>query len=307
MNKKTFIFLSLATLLLSGCVMNNGKEETSNDSSTTIDPEKDNEDTEKPDTDSGDSGKTDSGDGDGSDTSGDDTPTPTPSPDSEVTTYLVLGENGLYKGNKGEDNESLFLENVITYVSKIGTALPTKDDVTSTVSGSTFVCWQSYEGDGKLVTYVNVPAENNKILYASFTGGDGSSSGGDTPSVDPDPVDPSEDIPTTGYGFMFLDGTYVQGTKTNTTDTEGRTQYVIKNQKFLKDQQFQLYDFENKAGWVIDIDPWSFGGTSGTDTKWKSYLEKGSSYYKVLQDFTCAEIYLKFKFNDDQIYFGPAQ
>lgn len=91
---------------------------------------------------------------------------------AEVTTYLVLTKVGLYEGNPGETVEDKFLENTITYVAEAGSTLPGSDKITST-SGATFDGWVSYEGTGALTKHTVVPSKNNSILYAYFTGGDG--------------------------------------------------------------------------------------------------------------------------------------
>ena len=100
---------------------------------------------------------------------------------TEVKVYLVFGPNGLYKNNPVNTNvEALFLEHTMELTAKVGDRLPTRDDVTSSVSGSTFVAWTSYNNDGKLTEYTKVPGYENKILYASFSSGNGggSSQGG---------------------------------------------------------------------------------------------------------------------------------
>ncbi len=128
---------------------------------------------------------------------GDEPPTPgpdTPVEGETVTTYLVIGENGLYKGEHGKDIAELFLEYAVAFEAKVGDALPTADDVTTTVKESKFQYWQAYNGDGALTKYEKVPEERGKILYACFGGGSG--------SVDPIP-DP--DVPS-GSFTLYLTG-----------------------------------------------------------------------------------------------------
>lgn len=97
---------------------------------------------------------------------------------SEVTTYLVLTEHGLYNGEKGQDNETLFLENVIEYKASIGDALPGSDVITSEIDGITFSSWVRYEGKGVPTIHTTVP-EDGAILYANFTANPEGGSGGD--------------------------------------------------------------------------------------------------------------------------------
>ena len=97
---------------------------------------------------------------------------------TEVKVYLVFGSYGLYKNNPVNTNiEALFLEHAIELDAKVGDHLPTRDDVTSTVEGSKFVAWTSYNNDGKLTEYTKVPGKDKKILYASYSGGNGGTPG----------------------------------------------------------------------------------------------------------------------------------
>lgn len=234
---------------------------------------------------------------------------------TEVKVYLVFGEYGLYKGNPVNTKiETMFLEHTVEFSAKVGDLLP-NDEVTSSVEGSHFVCWVAYNNDGKLTEYLKVPGYQNKILYASFTGGKGGGQGGGNHGgggevVPPTPGEytPSSTgaLPTSGFGFKFSDDSYMAAVRTN--DDNGFQQHLINHRSFAKDQVFQLYDFENNAGWTVDIDPWSFGGTSGDATNWKAYISHNYSThtYTVLQDFNVESIYIKLKYGEDQIYFQLA-
>ena len=93
---------------------------------------------------------------------------------TEVKVYLVFGEYGLYQNNPVNTKvEALFLEHTMELTAKVGDRLPTRDDVTSSVTNSKFVAWTAYNNDGKLTEYTKVPGYQNKILYASFGGGNG--------------------------------------------------------------------------------------------------------------------------------------
>ena len=233
---------------------------------------------------------------------------------TEVKVYLVFGEYGLYKGNPVNTKiESMFLEHTVEFSGKVGELLP-NDEVTSSVDGSHFVCWVAYNNDGKLTEYLKVPGYQNKILYASFTGGKGGGQGGGSHGgggevVPPTPGEytPSSTgaLPTSGFGFKFSDDSYMAAVRTN--DDNGFQQHLINHRSFSKDQVFQLYDFENNAGWTVDIDPWSFGGNAES-TNWKAYIAHNYSThtYTVLQDFNVESIYIKLKYGEDQIYFQLA-
>ena len=114
---------------------------------------------------------------------GDDPSTPTD--DEEVTTYLVIGKNGRYNGEAGSDFASLYLEYTVAFKAKPGEALPTADEVTTTVTGSTFRYWQAYDGGGALTKYEKVPNVRGKILYAYFSGGSGEVEPGPGPEPEP--------------------------------------------------------------------------------------------------------------------------
>ena len=230
---------------------------------------------------------------------------------TEVKVYLVFGEYGLYQGNPVNTKvESLFLEHTVEFTGKVGDLLPV-DEVTSSVTGSHFVCWIAYNNDGKLTEYLKVPGYQNKILYASFAGGQGGGHSGDHGGggevVPPTPGEytPASTgaLPSAGYGFKFSDNSYMLAVRTN--DDNGFEQHLINHRSFTAGQVFQLYDFANNGGWTVDIDPWSFGGTSGESTNWKTYISHNYSNhtYEVLQDFNVESVYIKLKYGEDQIYF----
>ena len=111
----------------------------------------------------------------------------------DVTTYLVLSSVGLYKGAKGTTYSEVHVENAVKFIEKVGTALPTKDDVTHVYGSAEFSGWVAYDGAGAPTVYTHVPNVNNKILYAQFT------PNGQTP-VTPDP---GPDIPVDSETWSF--------------------------------------------------------------------------------------------------------
>ncbi len=108
---------------------------------------------------------------------------------NDHVTYLVLTANGLYENKKGENIDSLSLENTIEYKATPNEALPGKDKVTSSIKDVEFTSWICYEGNGKPTIYDKVPSKSGMVLYAFFTY---TGNGG---SVDPDP-DPTPDMKT---------------------------------------------------------------------------------------------------------------
>jgi hypothetical protein len=82
------------------------------------------------------------------------------------TVKLVLTPNGLYNGSKGNDSETLFLENYVEFSGVIGTALPNSDIVTNSVSGVTFDSWIVYEKGSKVP--VSTIDGIHDLVYASW-------------------------------------------------------------------------------------------------------------------------------------------
>lgn len=240
-------------------------------------------------------------------------PSPHDTPDDskdgdKITIYLVFGQYGKFEGELvNTKEESLFLEHV-KKVSEavVGSDLPGKDKVTSSVEGSVFQSWVMYKNDGKLTEYTKVPAIDNAILYASFSGGSSSSGSGSGSGSSTTEYKPSSSTETAsdGFGFIFLGQhkTYMVGEYTQ--DFDGFKQYKLTARAFQKNQEFKLHDFKNNASWVVAIDGYSFGGTSATATEWQKYLSNDGEKYTVLQDFNASEVYIKIKEGSDQVYFS---
>ena len=232
--------------------------------------------------------------------------------ETDVTVYLVFGEYGKLDGEfvTTRIEAPIYLEHAIPLATQVGQDLPGKDRVKSSVPHSEFVAWTAYNNDGKLTEYAKVPAIDGKILYASFSGGEGGKHGNTDVQPTPQPTPTFEPastgaLPTTGYGFKFSDDSYMAAVHTD--DFDGFSQYLISNKKFTKNQVFTLCDFSKTSDntWVKDIDPYSFGGTSANSENWKEYLSNDGSKYTVLKDFNIESIYIKMKMGEDEVYFGP--
>lgn len=232
-------------------------------------------------------------------------------PETTVKVYLVFGENGLYNGQPvTTNNATLFLEHVMELSGKSGSDLPGNDVVTSAVEKSEFVAWIAYNNDGKLTEYTKFPSVDNKILYASFSGGKGGSQfgggsgGGETPQPNEYPGSSSGTLPTEGYGLKFSDGTFMDSVYTDSF--EGFNQYLISKRSFKQGQQFSLCDFGNGATWIKPINTFSFGGNT------EQYIssDEGSQKYIALKDFSVEAIYIKLKVeygvSYDEVYFELA-
>ena len=230
---------------------------------------------------------------------------------TEVTVYLVYGEYGKHNGEfvTNTIGEPLFLEHVeVLANAKVGDDLPGASEVTSSVPQSVFKAWIAYNNDGKLTEYAKVPAIDGKILYASFSGGNGGTNGNSDVQPTPPPAvtyEPSTvgTLPTEGFGFKFSDSSYMSGSRAE--DFDGFQQYVLTKRSFKKDQVFQLCDFGSGGTWADPIDAYSFGGTSAHSENWKSYInyDSGNGTYTVLQDFNAEFVYIKIKYEANQVYF----
>ena len=300
MKKKLFLLISLLVMGLSSCVMYNGQGKPGASKEKPASSAEPVNYSIEPSTPPAPHGGGESGE--------------TVPPETSVKVYLVFGENGLYKGNPvTTNNATLFLEHVMELTAKVGDALPGKEDVTSSVSGSAFVAWTAYNNDGKLTEYTKVPSVDNKILYASFTGGNGGShsggsgGGGETPQPQPSeyPGSTKGDYPTTGYGLMFSDGTYMAAVYTDSF--EGFNQYLISKRSFKQGQSFSLCDFgNNNATWIKPINTYSFGGKTSEYVSSDDVNQK----YIALKDFSVEGIYIKLKMVDnvsyDEVYFELA-
>lgn len=266
------IILPLAVVAVSGCVKYNGRNKDGSPkdpTTTTTTTEPPAPTTEEPTT---------------------TTPVP-PAPEGSVNLFLVLGPNGRYDNQIGEDGDSKYLENTKLIQLKYGEALPDGEIITSTVAESKFLHWINRETTE--ITTV-APVAEEAVLVAVFEGG------GDSP------IDPGN-LPSEGFGFLFSDNkTYALATKFGEPDAQGREQYKVSDMNFVEGSSFRLFDFANRAGWTIPLDPWSLGGTSDTDTKWMEYLARSDTYYTVKKSFKAKDIYIKLKYEDDQLYMGLA-
>ena len=213
---------------------------------------------------------------------------------SGFVTYLKLSPYGRLVVDDeliaGVDVPEMFYENCVAYEAAAGSTLPVA--VSTLGDDVVFRGWFQYNNNIYPDKIDKVPATSGQTLLAIFDGPTGGGGG----------------VVVEGYGFMFTDGTKVYATDMGETVVGETTyhQYSVLNYTFQEGKSFQLYDYGNAAGWVIDVDGWSFGGTSATDSLWKTYLSKGDTHYTVMKTFT-ADVYIKLAFGNDNIYFGLKQ
>ena len=302
--KKKLLFLLMPLLMgLTSCVLYNGQGKPGKSSSKAADVTPSSES-------SGSSGSS------ASVTPPDPTHHDTPEdaqPGATITIYLVFGQYGKLDGEFVNTSEaSLFLENTKKVTNAVvGSDLPGADRVTSSVEGSLFKAWVLYKNDGKLTSYTKVPAIDNAILYASFghnaeeeQQGGGSSSGEGSSTESTYKGSTSAEENGTGFGLRFLGAHYTYMAGEYAQEYQGFQQYRLSNRAFKRNQEFTLYDFGSGGAWVVNVDPYSFGGDSGSSTEWQKYLSNDGTKYTVLQDFNVSEVFIKIKNNEDQIYFA---
>lgn len=207
---------------------------------------------------------------------------------SKHVTYLLLSRYGRLSVDgkliEGGDIPEKYYENCVAYEASAGSDLPV---AVSTLDDVEFTGWAIYQNNIYYDIMDKVPEANGTFLCATFKGPTGGSGG----------------AVTEGYGFKFTDGTKVAAVDKG--EESGYHQYLVSDYTFTAGKSFALYDFGMDTTWVIDVDPYSFGGADESSTKWKTYLSlsKDDNIYTVLQTFK-ADVYIKLKYEADNIYFG---
>ena len=214
--------------------------------------------------------------------------------DTAHTTYLMMSPFGYldFEGApvKGEVSD-LFYENTIVYQAEPGSPLPSKEQVKSTVNGASFRGWAYYDEENDHVFpdyYTTVPSANGLALKAIF---DGTDAGGNSSSSTDE---------RSGYGLLFSDGSYALAAYSG--ESYGKKEYLASSVTFKAGLSVQMYDFDNNAGWIVDINPYSFGDTTGNNANTASYLTVSGSSWNVVQDFK-ADVYIQLLYQQDTIYF----
>ena len=224
-------------------------------------------------------------------------------------TYLMMSAYGQIEINgekvQGGDYEPKFYENCIVWESEPGGALPEASKVSSTLYGVTFRGWYQYNDKVYPDKLETVPTQSGTQVFAIFDGpqgGGGSSGGGGGSSGGGGSQGGGggSAVVTTGYGFYFEDGRTVQATYNG--EQYGKQEYVAHNVSFSEGSVFSLYDFSNGAKWVVNPNPYSFGGTEAAPV-FSNYITVGETSYTAKQTFT-ADVYIQLLYGADTIYFG---
>jgi len=91
------------------------------------------------------------------------------------------------------------------------------------------------------------------------------------------------------YGILVNGKMYYQGAKVD--EFEGFTQYLA-NVQVVSGDKLQLYDYENKAGWAVDLNTYSELG----------FTRDGDHYNATVSG--CYAFYIKLKYQEDELYIG---
>ena len=91
------------------------------------------------------------------------------------------------------------------------------------------------------------------------------------------------------YGILVNGKIYYQGAKVD--EFEGFTQYLA-NVQVVSGDKLQLYDYENKAGWAVDLNTYSESG----------FTREGDHYNATVSG--CYAFYIKLKYQEDELYIG---
>ncbi len=226
---------------------------------------------------------------------------------SDHITYLMIGPFGYLSVDgvpaKGSVDE-LHYENTIVWTGEAGSDLPDASIVKTTVSKSTFRGWCIYDEDNDHVWpdyYDKVPAKSGVALKAMFDGvdaggnsGGGSSGGGGSGSG----------TTKANFGIIKGDGTEFLGDAKG-VNFEGYDEYLVSGVSFTTGETFSLYDPNELAKWVVDINPYSFSpdpehGTEDS-SRVASYVVKGETNYTVVQNFK-ADLYIQILYQKDRLY-----
>ena len=91
------------------------------------------------------------------------------------------------------------------------------------------------------------------------------------------------------YGILVNGKMYFQGSMVD--EFEGFTQYLAHVQVANGDK-LQLYDYDNKVAWAVDLNTYSVNG----------FTRDGDSYKAAVSG--CYDFYIKLKYNEDELYIG---
>ena len=94
------------------------------------------------------------------------------------------------------------------------------------------------------------------------------------------------------YGILVNGKMYFQGSKVD--EFEGFQQYLAHVQVTSGDR-LQLYDYDNKAAWAVDLNTYSVEG----------FTRDGDHYNATVSG--CYDFYIKLKYQEDELYIGPSE
>ncbi|MBE6133315.1 MAG: hypothetical protein E7178_01455 [Erysipelotrichaceae bacterium] len=154
---------------------------------------------------------------------------------------------------------------------------------------------------GNIYFHVNSDDSYSIWITPNQEGGEGEEGGGEEGGG-------SEPV-VNAYAIYAGDEKVCDLTMTGTKDYQQRDQAEAKGVSLTAGQQIALTNTGTGASWLCPIEGWSFGGNSESSEAWKAYLEVvtvgEAQVWEVKQDVT-VDIYAKFAWGNDSIYFGIA-
>ena len=94
------------------------------------------------------------------------------------------------------------------------------------------------------------------------------------------------------YGILVNGKTYFAGTNNPTPGDPSFQEYMVRGVSLNQGDYCQLYDMDNKASWVVKLDPASTSDISLGDGKY------------TINKSACYDFYIKLKWGEDQLYVG---
>lgn len=218
-------------------------------------------------------------------------------------TYYIAGKgDGDFACGASWDASACPMANgTITY-----TALPAGEYKFKITNGTWDACWgysdladntgltTDEKGDNNVIFTLDSAADvtisyDGTNIYVTINGEGGSDEGG-SDEGDDDPID----TPTTGYSIQINGTTLVALTDEGQWDQDPTfNQHSLKGVALKAGDTFVFYDNSNGVTWGnVAVDEYSVAGIEGTGTEF-NVTASG-----------CYSIYLKLKFEEDNVYFG---
>ena len=94
------------------------------------------------------------------------------------------------------------------------------------------------------------------------------------------------------YGIMINGNDFREGTLNTSPSDPSYTEYMVLDVELNAEDVLQIYDYDNQAGWAVDLDGASVAG-----------IERDDDHYNCVSE-GCYSFYIKLKYEEDQLYIG---